>query len=192
MNKKTLLLSGITIVMLTFIISICSIYFGCNKDKKTKKTDTTNTQMTKGACMNVPAIHSLDYTFTGKQANGSWGDFSCTSDVYTKDGVRISPGGGEGRIWYDFGTIDQNKIKVILQWVDNGWASDSKELQVFNWITNTWESKEKWSGNDGKEHIDTFEIEVSKEYLDKDRKIRIGIFANPSAVIHLNSIKAIY
>jgi hypothetical protein len=195
MNKIKLFLNGIIVVTLVFILSSCSRDFGCNKNTKIKEkesVDAPDAQMVRGSCMNIPVILPLDYTATGKQANGSWGDFSCTSDVYTKDGVRVSPGGGAGRVWYDFGAIDQNKIEIILQWVDNGWVSDSKELQIFNWITNAWESKAKWSGNDGKELIDNFEIEVSRENLDKDRKIRIGVFANPNAVIHLNSIKVTY
>lgn len=144
--------------------------------------------MVQGPCEEVPAMFPLGTVLAGKEAIGYEGDFSCYSDVYTDHGVRISPWGGEGRAYYDFGPAAQGSVSVTFEWVDNAWFSDIKALEVYNWTAKSWERIASWNGNDGKVHTSTYSINVDSARKGPLGQIRIALYGGPSSVIHLNTI----
>jgi hypothetical protein len=141
-----------------------------------------------GACDDVQNLYPLGATLTGHQARGFTGDFSCYSDIYNVNGVRISPGSGEGRAYFDYGPVNQASASVTFQWVDNAWWSDTKAVEVFNWKTNLWDRISSWTSNDGLEHISTYGIPIDTDRKGPLGQIRVAIYAGPGAVIHLNSL----
>jgi len=141
-----------------------------------------------GPCADVWDLYPLGTTLIGHQARGYTGDFSCWSDVYTQDGVRISPGGGDGRAYFDYGPVSGGSVSVTFQWVDNAWWSDIKAIEVYNWKTKVWERIATWDGNDGIEHFSTYGIPVNSDRTGPRGQVRVAIFAGSGSVIHLNSI----
>jgi hypothetical protein len=141
-----------------------------------------------GPCKKVPEMYRVNTIVYGQYAQGYSGDIDCWSDVYSKHGVRISPNNVEGRIWYDFGPIEKDTIKITFQWVDNAWLNASKKLQIYNWQKNKWHTMELWNGNNGEEHFTEKVIIFKKEY-NKDGCVRVALYSSSFAIIHLNSIK---
>ena len=141
-----------------------------------------------GSCQQVLSYYPVGTMLYGQEARGAEGDFSCYSDVFTEHGVRISPWGGSGRAYYDFGPVNQNTVSITFTWVDNAWVSDLKALDIFNWSSNTWERIISWSGNDGRSHTDTYQTNVSSARKGPDNQVRVALFGAPSSVIHLNTI----
>ena len=141
-----------------------------------------------GACQVVPAIYPIGTTVNGNQAQGYEGNFSCWSDVYTEHGVRVSPGGGAGRVYFDYGPVENGSVDVTFQWVDNAWWSDLKALEVYNWSAGNWEQVATWEGCDGQEHVDTYSIPVNAARIGPSEQVRISLWGGASSVIHLSTI----
>lgn len=142
-----------------------------------------------GLCgLSIPYMLALGTSIDGNQAHGAQGDYSCTSDIYP-NGVRISPSFLEGIVYYDWNCSSVNTITIEIKWVDNAWFNGKKAIRIFNWVTQTWEETNSWDGNDGKEHIDKFNISLKNEHKDGSNRVRVGIWASGSAVIHLAKIQ---
>lgn len=144
--------------------------------------------MIDGPFTQVYSVYPLGFTLTGHQVRGCEGDFSCWSDVYTENGVRISPGFGSGRAYFDYGPVTEGSVTVTFQWVDNAWWSDWKAVEVYNWTTKAWEQVAKWEGCDGQEHISTYSVPVDFNRIGASKQVRIAIWGGSSSVIQLNSI----
>jgi hypothetical protein len=141
-----------------------------------------------GACQQVNSISPLGTTLYGKQARGVSGDFDCYSDVYTQHGVRISPWGGAGRAWFDFGPVKVESVTVKFQWVDNAWFDDEKAVEVYNWTSGSWERTATWRGNDGQEHTSSYSISVGPTRIGPQQQVRVALYGAPNSVIHLNTL----
>lgn len=149
--------------------------------------DYANLQVT-GACQQVQNSSSLGTTLYGNQARGALGDFSCYSDVYTEHGVRISPWGGAGRAWFDYGPVTAVSVTVTFQWVDNAWFDDEKAVEVYNWTAGSWERIAMWRGNDGQEHTSSYSISLGPARIGPQQQVRIALYGAPSSVIHLSTL----
>lgn len=147
-----------------------------------------NTRGSAGICQPVPAYFRPGTVVFGNQAQGAEGDFSCTSDVFTEHGVRISPWIYDGRAYYDFGPVEGDTIGITFQWEDNGWISELKALELFDWQTGKWKRVKSWSGNDARPHDSTFRVPVLTEEKGREGQIRVAVFASGNSVIHLNTI----
>ena len=141
-----------------------------------------------GPCQDVQSQSPLGTTLYGQQAIGCEGDLDCWSDVFTAHGIRISPGGCDGRAYYDYGPVTQESVTVTFEWVDNAWFSDTKALDVMNWDTGKWEQIASWSGNDGKDHISSYNVPINNARIGPSGQVRVALFGASSSVIHLNTI----
>jgi hypothetical protein len=149
--------------------------------------DSTYFDKMDGVCVKVPSKYRINSIIYGRFANGSDGSISCNSDIYVKNGIRISPDNKQGRVWFNIGLIkpETDSIKLIIAWVDNGWLSARKAIQVFNFKNKSWINIYTWSGNKREEQTTTIKISVQQYLFFDDNCIRIGIFSSSFAVIHL-------
>ncbi len=185
MNRNRYNLLTFLVVFIT-LVAFAPLSDATNKTKSLPKQNIAK----HSACKNeTPSYHPMGAFATGQQNQGAEGDFSCYSDVFTQNGVRISPGGGPGRAYYDFGPVTKNSITVTYEWNDNAWIDDKKSLDVYNWKTKKWEAIKSWGGKDGKNHIDTYEIELNSVHKGPNKQIRVSLFGAPMSCIHLNKIK---
>ena len=131
---------------------------------------------------------------SGEDFAGYEGNFAENSDMYPEEGVRVSPGQGTGRVWYDFNASNISDLEVQFTWVDNSWYSDqlAKKVQIYNWGKDKFETIYTWYGNDRKEHTTTLKIPSKPEYI-KEHKgtIRIGFWGDVNSVIHLKTVELV-
>lgn len=163
-----------------------------NNHKDSLYTEKNYCELYGGPCKKVPIMYRCNTIIYGKFLNGYTGDFDCGSDIYTKNGIRISPGNSEGMVWFNFGPIIADSVKITFQWVDNAWFSAGKNLSIFNFKNNNWKIIFKMNNKRREEHFTIKWIMLKSEYLDSNKMIKIAFYSSAFSIIHLNSVKLNY
>jgi len=168
------------------VLICCSSWKEAYRDVKYNNPEVNDSLL--GPCKKVPPYYKLDEIIFGQGAQGAEGNYSCYSDIFTTNGIRISPFLNGGRVFFDFGEINKDSVNIILKYSDNAWFNGEKDLEIYNWITNKWQDIYTWFGNDGIEHTIEIGIKLNDDFFYNKKKIRIGIYSSWVAVIHLKSI----